>query len=402
MTFRDLEENTKVLSEASNLYEELKTVGRTNEFNYVSSLDKVTSLRNDIVTSGSAGVDNANGEYNVFTTANGADSAQVSTKKRGRYSPGAVAEVGIGIRTNERPTGSQEWKAGAFTDSNGLYFGEDSEGYYVARIKGGTETKIRQANWNQDTLDGSGGNDNPSGAKLDLDKGNILRIDYAWYGYGEIKFKVIILNPDEENPKAQETVTVHSIYVENEPTTEEANLPVRQEVDNNGTAEAFDLYVGGRQFTILGTGKASSRDNGETRLGQSIDDTWTPLISFRKKAGDDNIPVSAEYMKVISDSTLEFELLVQEDGLTGANFVPPTHTSASETAVEVDTSATDITSFGERRFVSVVEGGNRSSVASTDAEIDFSVPEGDIVTLAARAPSGTATVDSVLNWREDF
>jgi len=52
--------------------------------------------------------------------------------------------------------------------------------------------------------------------------------------------------------------------------------------------------------------------------------------------------------------------------------------------------------------VQQIEGGKKSSIASTDAEIDFAVPKGDILTLAARAPSGTATVDSVFNWREDF
>jgi len=110
------------------------------------------------------------------------------TKARGRYAPGVTAEVGVGIRTTERPTGNQIWRVGVFNGSDGLYFGEDSNGVFVARERSNTEKdKIYQENWNLDVLDGSNNDDNPSNYTLDLNEGVIFRIVYAWYGYGQIQ-----------------------------------------------------------------------------------------------------------------------------------------------------------------------------------------------------------------------
>jgi len=112
MSFRNIEQSVEKLDDASNLYGELKTVGRENLFNYLSSIGKVTDLRNNIELTGSASVDNTEGEYVLSTTANGSDNIVFGTELRGRYSPGEVAEAGIGVRTDGTPSGSQEWKAG--------------------------------------------------------------------------------------------------------------------------------------------------------------------------------------------------------------------------------------------------------------------------------------------------
>lgn len=409
MTFRKLEQNTEKLDDASSLYGELKMVGRTNIFNYVSSIGKRTDLRNDISTTGSATFTNDGAEYVLSTTANGNDSVNVGTEKRGRYSPGEVAEAGIGIRTTSRPTGNQEWKAGPFNGSNGFYLGEDSTGYYIARLSGGVESKVRQENWNKDTLDGSDDANNPSGLSLDFDDGHVIRFDYAWYGHGETKIRLVMNDPSQEvshgNENSQRVVTVHSFYPKGEVNTEQSSLPIETRVENNGTAEAYDLFMAGRQFTVLGSSGTSKRTNGETRLGQSLSTTnWTPLISFQKRSGDEAIPVDTEGFKVNSDSDIEYSIqLVDPGDLNGASFGLATNTSSSETAVEVDTSATGFANTGERRFIDFISGGNsRSTRAESEQGLDFEAPAGGVVVLAARAPSGTATVDSVLRWTEGF
>jgi len=408
MTFRKLEQNTSKLDDASNLYGELKTVGRENLFNYLSSIGKVTGLRNNIELGGSATVDNTEGEYVLSTTANGSDDIIFGTELRGRYSPGEVAEAGIGVRTEGRPTGNQEWKVGPFEDMNGYYIGEDSEGYFLARLNGGNETKVRQENWNKDTLDGSDDRNNPSGLNLDMDEGHVVRFDYAWYGHGEVKARLVMNEPSMEsgqgNENSQSVITVHSFYPKNEVSVEQANLPVRADLSNNGTAESFDLFIAGRQFTVLGTGKQADRINGETRFGQSIDGTWTPLISFQRETGFDNIPVNIDAFSVSTDNTIEYAIILGDQGnLNNASYSKATHTRDSESAVEVDTSADGFSTIGERRFVDfAATGGRGNSTASEEAGLDFSLPEGQIVTLAARAPGGSASVDSVLRWQEGF
>jgi len=89
--------------------------------------------------------------------------------------------------------------------------------------------------------------------------------------------------------------------------------------------------------------------------------------------------------------------------LNNASYSKATHTSDSESEVEVDTSADGFSTIGERRFVDfAATGGRGSATASEEAGLDFSLPEGQVVTLAARAPGGSASVDSVLRWQEGF
>ncbi len=107
MTFRNLEQNTWPILESKTLYDELQVAQRKNSFTLLSSLNRVSTLRNDTVETSSATVTNTGTEYQLSTTATSNDYAQLSTAERGRYSPGSVGEAGIGIRTTSQPTGDQ-------------------------------------------------------------------------------------------------------------------------------------------------------------------------------------------------------------------------------------------------------------------------------------------------------
>jgi len=401
MTFRRLEENTEVLLESQTHYQEIETASKTNIFNYLSTVGDVSSLRNEVEVTGSATVSNTGQEYQVSTTADGGDGAILRTKERGRYSPGVTAEVGIGIRTVERPTGNQLWRAGAFNGSDGVYFGEDSNGVFVAREKGGTEKdKVYQSNWNLDAVNGSGDDDvNPSNRELDLDEGVILRVVYAWYGHGQIQFQVVIRDEEDDS---QMVIPVHNIYPVAETSTEQANLPVEATVDNEGTADGYDLFVAGRQFSIIGDEAPNTRINGENRFGQSVDGSWTPLIGFQKQLGQDNIDVKPDSFTVSTDANIEIAVL-SESELSDGTYELPSQTSSSETVVNVNDNASGFTTEGERRFTDiVVSGGRGNSSDRTGAQLDFNTPAEEEIVLAARAPSGSASVDASLRWEEFF
>ena len=99
-----------------------------------------------------------------------------------------AAEAGIGIRLPVAPTGNQVVRWGVFDDQNGLFFGQNvANGIFVAIRRAGVDTIIPQSSWNVDPLDGTG----PSGATLNLAKGNIFQIVFTWYGYGVIEFRVV-------------------------------------------------------------------------------------------------------------------------------------------------------------------------------------------------------------------
>jgi len=69
----------------------------------------------------------------------------------------------------------------------------------------------------------------------------------------------------------------------------------------------------------------------------------------------------------------------------------------------VNDNASGFTTEGERRFTDiVVSGGRGNSSDRTGAQLDFNTPAEEEIVLAARAPSGSASVDASLRWEEFF
>ena len=175
------------------------------------------------------------------------------------------------------PTGSQVVRWGVYDDQNGLFFGQNvANGIFVAIRRAGVDTIIPQTSWNVDPLDGTG----PSGATLSLSKGNIFQIVFTWYGYGVIEFRVVIPDP---TTLAQEVITVHRFSPTGETSLADPNLPVRAEISNGGTATALNLFVGGRQYSILGNYSPVFRVTSERRTVTATG-TLTPILSFQRKA----------------------------------------------------------------------------------------------------------------------
>jgi hypothetical protein len=76
-------------------------------------------------------------------------------------------------------------------DSNkdGLYFEADGTDVSVNQAKSdGTISKITQANWNVDPMDGTG----PSGVTADWDSTNIFMFDFEWLGVGRVRCYLVI------------------------------------------------------------------------------------------------------------------------------------------------------------------------------------------------------------------
>lgn len=101
-----------------------------------------------------------------------------------------------------------------------------SSGNYIYRIE---ETRIKQSDFNLDTVDGSGNMNNPSGYKMDPNHMQMVGIQFSWYGAGFMDFMVrghdanfIILHRMKQN-NINTTASMRS-----------ANLPVRYEVINEG------------------------------------------------------------------------------------------------------------------------------------------------------------------------
>jgi len=372
----------------------------------LTSVYGVSVLRDVVTTTGAGTVTNTSTEYSVNTTASGADSAILESAMRGRYEPGFAGEAGIGVRIPTLLTGNQIAQWGLFDSQNGAFFGATSTNIFVAIRRAGVDTVINQSAWNVDKLDGTG----PSGATLTLSKGNIFQVVFTWYGYGVIEFRVVIPDP---TTLAQEVITVNRFSPTGQTSFADPNQLLRAEVNNAGTATSFNLFVGGRQYSIIGKYDPTFRVTSERRTITNVTTTLTPVISFARKtvfptgsARTNSVEVNLEEINIISTADLAYQVLLGGtiDG-TFANY--PTATTIipdSETALLVNTTSTTITG-GEVIFQGITSGaGENSRVLATAELLSFALPDNAIVTLAVAriGGSGTNTVKASFSVTESW
>lgn len=117
-------------------------------------------------------------------------------------------------------------RVGYYGADNGIYFERDGTSlYFVERslVTGvSTNTRIAQANWNMDKLDGTG----VSGITLDATKAQILYMDVEWLGLGTVRMGFVIDGV---------FVPAHSLHHANILSTTyitTASLPLRYEMTN--------------------------------------------------------------------------------------------------------------------------------------------------------------------------
>lgn len=397
-TYREVRVNAEGEIIPLDAFSHVATAERTPIIELKSTFGE-SALRDITTTAGSGSVSNAagDGEYTLSTTANGSDSAELQSTERGQYIPGSSAEIGLYVRLPQDLTGSQEARWGYMDDDNGVYFGQDSDGLFVQRRTDGTDqSKVRRSDWNNDTVDGSGDSDNPSGLNLDLTAGSIFQIDFTWYGDGPFEFKVFL----QDNAGRKQEVVVHRINVAGELSVNNPNLPIRAVLENNGTATASDLFVAGRQFAVLGRERPNRRLNGEFVSLGSIATTFLPVMSFRKKSDFVGATVTAERISAFADAQMRYQLRLNPT-LGGESFGNLEDTTATETALEVDSSATTL-SGGEiiDKGLLSSSGGNKAALTESGT-LPQIIPETQPLTLAVRQLSGTGgNVDATLMMRE--
>jgi hypothetical protein len=119
-------------------------------------------------------------------------------------------------------------RVGYYGADNGLYIEQDGTNvYFVERslVTGVvTETRVAQADWNQDTLNGTG----VSGITLDLSKAQILYMDVEWLGLGTVRLGFVIDGVFVPAHNFNHANLITTTYI----TT--ASLPLRYEIANTG------------------------------------------------------------------------------------------------------------------------------------------------------------------------
>ncbi|MGG1632812.1 collagen-like triple helix repeat-containing protein, partial [Rossellomorea sp. NRS-1567] len=389
--------------EVSSQFNELMTAERTPVLE-LQSVYGLSDLRDLVTTTGSGTVTSTSVEYQVSVTGGAADTATLDSVERGRYMPGYAAEAGIGVRVPSGPDTNQVFRWGLFDDENGAYFGQSvAVGIFVAIRREGVDTITPQTSWNIDPLDGSG----PSGITLNLALGNVFQIQFTWYGYGVVEFNVVVQDP---LTLAQEVVTVHRFRPVNQTSFTDPNLPLRTQIENQGASSPRSIFVGGRQYSILGKFNPEFRITSDRRA-VTVGTGGLPVLSFQRKpvfpagsARPNSVSVTLEGLDIINAADIYFQILVGGTLNTAFTNFPTANTAIpnTETALLVNNTATNITG-GQVVYQGVGAGaqGNTRNL-STATLLSFQLPDDQIVSLVVGTFSGTTPVVAVFRVTEEW
>ena len=180
-------------------------------------------------------------------------------------------------------------RIGYFGDDNGMYIElNNSTLSFVERsISSGvlTESRVAQANWNVDKMDGTG----PSAVVLDISKAQILWMDIEWLGLGSVRMGFIIDGRFIPCHVFHHANLIASTYIST------GSLPLRYEIENTATTasnstlkQVCSSVISEGGYELRGAQQAIQIPIGSPRdLTTAL--TYYPVISIRLKASPDRL-----------------------------------------------------------------------------------------------------------------
>jgi hypothetical protein len=368
-------------------YQNLKVVQKTPVID-LKSFFGVSLLKNIITTVGNASVSNSpennESEFTINCTGSN-DSIVFRSAERGRYIGGLSCEMGIALRLNNNNlTNNQILKWGYFDNNNGFYFKLTNNNFSVCILNNNIETQINRQDFNIDKMDGNG----ISKYNLDFIKGNIFKIDFSWYGYGIVKFSVVGLTNSE-----QQKLPFHIYQTVGTTSVKTPNLPISVSLNNNGTVANTNVYIAGRQFSIMGIFTPFAREAFFYRYKVAIShETFIPIFSIKKKLHYEGCTVTIKNIEVKSNVDCIIKI-IYNGTLLNSDF----NNSQYESNVECDYSSTNITG-GILVYSSIIHANN-----ITNKDITFPLHLIDeipltIITKSLTGDNGDISVS--LSWDE--
>jgi hypothetical protein len=380
---------TEITNLKSDNLETLETINKNVLFN-IPPFFGISSFRNNISSTGSGSATiNLTTDSEIKLNCSGADdSVGLRSIQRGVYISGLTSEAGIAIRipSNEL-TGNQVLKWGYFSKQNGFYFKLTSTDFQVCIMHHHVETCISRANFNGDKLDGNG----KSGHLLDFSKGNIFIILFSWYGFGLVTFSVV----GSSNTSKQTNLILHEYQTVGKTSTRIPNLPINITLDNNGTVANTNVYVAGRQYSILGSYTPTTRELSTYKYLFSMShEAFLPIFSIRRKTAFIGCTIKLEDIKIKSSVDCEVRILTNAT-LTSNSWVENSH--ATESGCEVDMSST-AASNGVILYILVCFAGE---TVEHKLENNFELNEALPITVVCKSlTDNNGSITCALAWHE--
>lgn len=366
-------------------------------------------------TSGTASTSHESNEARSLLSIGTADGDRVTRTSNWYmpYYPGVGNDLIITAQVGDTGKANVIRRWGQYDDDNGFFFQLNNMTFqvgYRSNITGTpVDTIISQSDFNVDPLDGS----DSIGFSLDVTKGNIYWIDYQWLGTGRIRFGVY--EPDGTRLLAHtiENANTNTSW----PYTRTATLPFRYETFNSGGTSAstseFRVVCAALRHTshITPDGVRGAADSGIKSVATA--DGEVPIVSARPATTFNSLPnrtiFKAKSFNVHNLGSEPVRICIRgclEASLTGESFAA----AASNSATEIDTSATAINTTGLTKILDVIvpAGSSRFAQNLSDEKghdwenyLNADGTTQPILCVTAETLTGTTTdVIFAFNWEE--
>lgn len=265
--------------------------------------------------------------------ANTNDEVYRQSKQYYRYQPGKSQLVALTCQIGQDAGATK--RVGYFDENEGFFLEVTGTEIAWVKRKNGVDSRVIQANWNIDKLDGSG----PTEVVLDIDKVQILVIDLQWLGVGRVRAGFDIDGVIHYAHDFYHSNIETSVYIRT------ANLPVRYEI---AATDLSDTNVDLFQIcsAVISEGGFEVNMGYRGHVGNEVTpvnvNAQRPILSIRPKAlfnGHVNrgtiIPGTAEIFTVTEN--IHFDI-IYGGTLTNASF----NSVHDNSIVEYDVAATAI------------------------------------------------------------
>lgn len=389
------------------LFNDLETVNRETIVDLSSSFG--TSVVNDEIDRVGSGTitqdpDPSTGEIELSTGTTPDSEIDVRSAEYGRYTPGYSAHAGMGIRIPTLPDeGRLEW--GYFDENNGFLWGYDGETdeFFIARkADGNIVQRVNEVDFNRTEYRDVFKRD------FSLSDGQIFQIDFSWYGYGIVLFKIVDQIPDDADGASvprQETTVLHALTVRGETSTSDPNQPLRVRALNGANGDDNRIRFGGRQFSVSGNLSSNKRITGQTRFDFTVQDSvWTFIQSWRRKdpLTTANAKSTIEGIDFGIDQTVRVALVI-EPNIANTNYQVPDLIPDNETQLEYSNTG-DFNGIdgGTKIWEGSVRVGQNEKGVNLEPDVNVSLGQGKEVVLIAQCDRSSGNADMTMRFQEDF
>ena len=330
------------------------------------------------------------------------------------YQPGKSLLIYQSFCMNEAKVNLRQ-RVGYFGAQNGIYFEVTGTDLYmvIRSYSSGAivEDRVLQANWNVDTLSGSGGASNPSGIELNTALDQIWFCDIEWLGVGTVRVGFIIDGNYVECHHFHHANVPSTAFVNNTTTyTTTATLPLRLEITNTGTTaspsslrQICSSVISEGGYQLLGNPRAAAHLIGTPRRLPN-DVSFVPVIAIRLKPTMlDAVVVPINY-SIVPLAQSFFQFRVYKYAVTsGGTWVD----SAADSAVQYNLAPTALVS-GDIVEQSFINSTNQSASAPTQEQFSFvyqlerepftGVPYEYVITMATTGQN--QDIYASIEWQE--